>query len=105
MRLTLFCQAGVTTGILVARMREYAQLNDDIAAYEFASIHTAIVNSDVVLIAPQLKSHYKEIKKICNENHVPFLVIEVNEYNINNYKKIYNNAVKIFRENNKTLNQ
>lgn len=89
MNITIFCNAGVTTGILVSRMKQVAHPDDEIHAYEIANIESVIVESDVVLLAPQLKSKLKMVSQVCKQYSIPCAVISVSDYNINKYESIY----------------
>lgn len=56
-RIVLFCAGGMSTSLLVSKMRELAKENKeeyDIEAYGIAELDKQIMHADVVLLGPQV---------------------------------------------------
>ena len=76
MNIGLFCAAGMSTSILVERMKEAAQKKGKdatIAAYSIRDI-------DVALLGPQVGFQLEKAKEICASHNVPVEVIAMADY-------------------------
>lgn len=83
LKIHLLCAAGVSTSLLMAKMREEAILNGDsieVKASPINEIETAIVDADVALIAPQVAYMKAKSKKIADAHNVPLEVISMKDY-------------------------
>ena len=98
MRITLLCNAGITTGIMVAQIRQYVDQTDTVMAYEYSNIQEAAENSDVVLLGPQAKFHFGEAKEICGGKGVPCGVINVETYKALDGQAIANQAKELLAQ-------
>ena len=64
-KITLFCCAGMSTSMLVERMKEVAKKEGkeyEIAAYSLDEMTTKGVGSDVILIGPQVRYALKKVQ-------------------------------------------
>ena len=68
MRVILVCAGGFSTSIIMENMREVASADDVIDAYPVDSLESLIDNYDVVLVGPQIRFRYPEIKKLAEEH-------------------------------------
>lgn len=65
-KIILVCVAGMSTSLLVSRMREAAKADNyecEINAYPMADAPGAIPEADIVLLGPQVKYMLNKLKK------------------------------------------
>lgn len=101
-KIVLLCSAGMSTSLLVNRMREAARsegLECTIDAFPTsqAAIHGR--DADVVLIGPQVKF---ELRKVQGLLSCPVDVIDMLSYGTLNGKKVLEQAKKLMEENDGT---
>ena len=77
MKIRLFCAAGMSTSLLVTKMREAAE------------------GCDVALLGPQIRYKLAAAKKICDPKGVPVDVIPMVDYGTMNGKKVMEFALKL----------
>lgn len=80
--IVLFCAAGMSTSILVNKMRSTAKqmgYECEINAYAIADAHEKAANADIILLGPQVRFRKAEVEKLCN---VPVEVIDTRAYGI-----------------------
>lgn len=97
-KIALFCNAGMSTSMLVSKMRKAAEESgQDIAidAYPEAQLTKQLDGLDVVLLGPQIKFALGKIKAICEPKGIPVDVINTADYGMMNGKKVLNQALKL----------
>lgn len=65
-KICLFCAAGMSTSLLVTRMKEYAKSIDydcDVMAYPISEVKVHGANADVILLGPQVRFELDNVKK------------------------------------------
>lgn len=65
-KIVLICVAGMSTSLLVSRMRDAAKADHyecEINAYPIANAPTVIPEADIVLLGPQVKYMSNKLKK------------------------------------------
>ncbi|NLC96226.1 MAG: PTS sugar transporter subunit IIB [Erysipelotrichaceae bacterium] len=65
-KITLLCAAGMSTSLLVTKMKQAAEKNGweyDIAAYSLAEAPTVVPDSAIVLLGPQVRFNEKKLKE------------------------------------------
>ena len=83
MNIGLFCAAGMSTSILVERMKEAAQKKGKdatIAAYSISELEQRVGDIDVALLGPQVGFQLEKAKEICASHNVPVEVIAMADY-------------------------
>ena len=83
LKIQLLCAAGVSTSLLMAKMKEQAALNGEeieISACPVTEIEENIANADVALIAPQVAYLKAKSRKIADTHGVPVEVISMKDY-------------------------
>ncbi len=96
----LFCAAGMSTSVLVKKMKEEAQLRGievSIAAYPEADMSKYVDNMDVALLGPQVGYALEKAKRICEPNEIPVDVIPMVDYGMMNGKKVLDLALKLIK--------
>ena len=80
-KIILLCAGGMSTGMLVKKMEKYAsEIGYDctIAAYGKEMAKKVASDADIVLLGPQIKFAYDEVKKEIPE--VPIEIMGMKEY-------------------------
>ena len=96
--IALFCSAGMSTSMLVSKMRKYAEcegIEVAIEAYPEAEMSKRIDGIDVALIGPQIAYILPKVKKICNEKGIPVEVIPSVDYGMMNGEKVLKFAMQL----------
>lgn len=96
MRILLVCNQGVSTGMLVENMKNYASEGDAIEAVPVSKVNAVIQNFDVVLVGPQIRYKFEEIRKITNERKIPAEMVDMTAYGMMDGKKVFDQAKKMY---------
>lgn len=96
MRISLFCSFGMSTGVLVCKMKQYAAEGDVIEAYDINRVEEVVQESDVVLLGPQARLHLNRVKKLCDKLGIPCEVISMEAYGRGNGEAVYQQAKLMF---------
>ncbi|RKO61477.1 PTS sugar transporter subunit IIB [Caldibacillus debilis] len=98
----LVCNLGASTGIMVAKMREIAKNSQSLAntdvkidARPAGELREYVADYDVVLIGPQIKHLYENLKKICDEHNKPIGIIDTQDYGMVNGGNILKQAIRL----------
>ncbi|GAA0182195.1 PTS sugar transporter subunit IIB [Clostridium sediminicola] len=100
----LFCDAGMSTSLLVSKMRESAKahnVNVQIQALPFAKSFEIIDNkkADCILLGPQVKFLLKDIEDKCKKQNIPLDVVNSTDYGTMNGEKVLKQAIKMIKAN------
>jgi len=91
MKVLLLCNAGMSTSLLVKKMKKEAEdrgLNDiEIEARSVMELRELIDETDVILLGPQLAYKEREIAKICDDHSKKFTLIAPMIYGMVDGKK------------------
>lgn len=91
MKIRLFCAAGMSTSLLVTKMKEAAEkagIDADIVAYSINELSERIEGCDVALLGPQVGYQLNMAKKICEPKHIPVAIIPMVDYGMCNGEKV-----------------
>lgn len=94
----LFCNAGMSTSLLVEKMKKAAANKDivcDIEAYPANEMEQKTDGIDVALLGPQVGYMLKKAKTICAEKEVPVSVIPMQDYGLCNGEKVLEFAMTL----------
>lgn len=97
-KILLFCSAGMSTSMLVSKMRKAAaekKIEAYIDAFPEAEMANKIEGIDVALIGPQVKFLLPKAKAICDKKGVPVEVINAVDYGMMNGAKVLEHAIKM----------
>ncbi len=86
----LVCSSGMSTNMLVLRMKKFAKsINFDANIWHAgdATLKEEVVKADIILLAPQVRYLLNKLNKMVN-NQKPILLIDLNDYSSMNCKKI-----------------
>lgn len=94
----LFCNQGMSTSLLVNKMRDAAAkqgLEADIAAFPVGEIADKIKGVDCALLGPQVAYLKAKSAKVCQAAGVPMDVIPMTDYGMCNGEKVLQFALKL----------
>lgn len=97
-KIFLCCAAGMSTSILVSKMKQYAESKNiplDIKAVSMDQFEKTIVDYDYCLMGPQIKYKYDEFKTIADSHGKPISVISNIDYGMMRGDKILEETIKI----------
>lgn len=80
-KIVLLCNAGMSTSILVTKMRKVAKETGyecEINAYPMSEAETVGATADVILLGPQVRFNLKNVKKACPQ--IPVEAINTMDY-------------------------
>ena len=89
-KILLVCSAGMSTSLLVNKMKEAAkQMGEevDIQALAIAECSSVINDVDIVLLGPQVRFQKPQVEKLTNGT-IPVDVIDMRHYGVMNGKAI-----------------
>lgn len=97
-KILLLCSAGMSTSMVVKKMREASleqNLETQIEAVGLDQFHNLIDEYDVFLLGPQVRYKKPELEKMANEKNKPLDVINTMDYGMMNGKKILEFAMNL----------
>ena len=92
----LVCAAGMSTSLLVNRMKEAAETKEiefQIEAHPVGQIEKYGEAADVILLGPQVRYELKNIKKMLLDK--PVEIINMQDYGTMNGAKVLDTALKL----------
>ncbi len=95
-RILLVCSAGMSTSIIVTKMKKAAieqGIDIEVEAKPNASIAAEKGNWDIVLIGPQIRFAHNQVKT--DLGNIPSLVIPMREYGLGDGKSILKLALEL----------
>ena len=99
-KILLACNAGMSTSMLVRKMRTAAGelgVEADINAVSVTEANERIADVDVVLLGPQVKFQKAAVEKIA-AGRTPVAVIDMRDYGTMNGKKVLQYALDLIEE-------
>lgn len=97
-KIFLCCAAGMSTSMVVNKMRQAAEAADikaEINAYSISAFETEVKKNDVCLVAPQVKYKFAEFSKRCAEENVGCGQIDMMQYGMMKGKEILQQAINL----------
>jgi PTS system cellobiose-specific IIB component len=82
-RIYLFCSGGMSSGLLVSKMRKTAEskgIEDEIKDFALSQIAQKLDNLDVALLGPQVAYRLPTVKKLCDDKNVSVAIIPSVDY-------------------------
>ena len=102
LKIRLFCAGGMSTSLLVTKMRaaaEEAGIEADIEAHGVGSVDRRVDSTvDAVLLGPQVGYQANQVKKTLAPLGVPCEVIPMTDYGMVNGKAVFELARKIAKK-------
>ena len=106
MLIKLFCNVGMSTSILVDKMKLAAEKkgkDDIIESYAISELSTEVKNADAVLLGPQVGFKIADAKKICEPLGIPCDVIPSKDYGMVNGMAVLKFAHMLVKEQKKKV--
>lgn len=94
----LFCAAGMSTSLLVSKMKEAAKskgIEVDIEAFPESQMDKHLDNVDVALLGPQVGYTIAKARKVCEPKGIPVDIIPMVDYGMMNGAKVLDFALKL----------
>ncbi len=95
-KILLVCNAGMSTSMLVAKMKKAAEMKNVEVSIEAKSLSEAkkeIAEVDIVLLGPQIRYELSNVKKIAGS--VPIEAIDMKDYGMMNGEKVLTHALEV----------
>lgn len=99
MNIYLACNAGMSTSILVVKMKEAAKnqnIDANIEAFSVEVLDQKVDTADVILIGPQIRHMVHEIEKTVN-GKCPIAVIDMRDYGMINGVNVLKQALEMIK--------
>lgn len=99
MKIVLLCNWGMSTSMLVNKMKTEIQsrkIDATVEAMPFEDLDKAIKNYDVILLGPQVKFKEKTVAEHCKDGGPKYGVIPAQIYGLVDGKKALDFALEIF---------
>lgn len=94
----LFCNQGMSTSLLVSKMRDAAEksgIEADIAAFPANELADRIQGIDCALLGPQVGYMKAKATTVCSAAGIPIDVIPMTDYGMCNGEKVLQFAIKL----------
>ncbi|OPJ58365.1 PTS sugar transporter subunit IIB [Clostridium chromiireducens] len=94
----LFCAAGMSTSLLVSKMKEAAKnkgIEVDIEAFPESQMDKHLDNVDVALLGPQVGYTIAKARRVCEPKGIPVDIIPMVDYGMMNGAKVLDFALKL----------
>ncbi|WP_347301555.1 PTS sugar transporter subunit IIB [Dolosigranulum savutiense] len=102
MKILFVCSGGMSSSIAIKALEKEANKQDvkvDVKAVGSSALEQELENSvDVVMVAPQIKHRFKNLKEIANDYNVPIDLIEPTAYSPMGGKKLLSQALSLSEE-------
>ncbi|WP_289891100.1 PTS sugar transporter subunit IIB [Virgibacillus pantothenticus] len=98
MKITLLCALGMSTSLLVERMKKAADrrgIDVKIEAHSVDDIDKQLKSSDVILLGPQIRYKKKELFKKAEEENVPIAIIDMRVYGSTDGEEVLEQALHL----------
>lgn len=99
-KIGMFCFAGMSTSVLVKKMKELAdekKLDCEINAYPETKVSELAQKLDIILIGPQIKYYRKRIEEICKTTNTKVMVISNVDFGRMDAENILNQALALLK--------
>lgn len=100
----LVCAAGMSTSIVVKRMKEEAEkrnIEATIQAMSIAESSSIIEKQDVVLLGPQVRFQKKQVEEM-SKGQIPVDVIDIQAYGLMNGAAVLDQALNLLEKTDQT---
>ncbi len=95
-KILLVCNAGMSTSMLVAKMKKAAEkdgIEVSIEAKPLSDAKTQIQETDIVLLGPQIRYELENVRKIAGST--PVEAIDMKDYGMMNGEKVLKHALEV----------
>ena len=102
-KIRLFCSAGMSTSLMVNKMKAAAQeqgIEADIVAFPESTMDVNSNGADVVLLGPQVRFMLQKAEKLLAPKGIPVAVIDMKDYGLMNGANVLAKAIEMKNNNN-----
>lgn len=95
-QIRLFCNAGMSTSMLVKKMQESAAqqgIEVEIIAYPLSDLSAHMDEADIILLGPQIGYEEQRVRSLCEPKGIPMGVIPMMDYGMMNGAKVLEYAL------------
>lgn len=96
----LVCAAGMSTSLLVNKMKEYAASvgkEVHIEALPVSEANTVIEKADIVMVGPQVRYQLPQVEELA-KGRIPVVVIDMKDYGMVNGQAVLTKALELIGE-------
>lgn len=96
--IVLLCSAGMSTSMMVEKMKEAANEKNyeaNINAYSLAEASEVVKDADIILLGPQVRFQQNQVKEMAT---CPVEVIDMMDYGMMNGKKVFEHVISVIGE-------
>lgn len=96
----LFCASGMSTSVLVNKMKDAAKakgVEAEIAAFPESQMDKHLDSMDVALLGPQVGYRLSNAKSLCDPKGIPVEVIPMLDYGMMNGAKVLDLALSLIK--------
>lgn len=100
MKIILCCSAGMSTSLLVNKMKEAAKaqnLEAHIEAIPYQEVERYLDGTNVILLGPQIRYKLNDMKKIGEKNNIGVAVIDTMKYGRMDGKGVLEDAINLIK--------
>lgn len=97
----LFCASGMSTSMLVSKMKEAAKakgIDVEIVAFSESQMDRHLDSMDIALLGPQIAYTLGKAKKLCEPKGIPVDVIPMVDYGMMNGAKVLDFALNLLNK-------
>lgn len=101
MNILLICAGGLSTSLLVTKMKDYAESKGDvpcIEAHPANHLDTLIDRFDIVFLGPQIAHKFDAIQKEFGSMGKPIVMIDQVDYGLCRGKEVYEKAKTLLQK-------
>ncbi|TFJ91266.1 PTS sugar transporter subunit IIB [Lentibacillus salicampi] len=98
MKITLLCALGMSTSLLVEKMKKAAgsrSIDVEIEAHSADDIDEQLKTSDIILLGPQIRYKKNELYKKAEAANVPIDIVDMKAYGTIDGEKVLNQALQL----------
>lgn len=98
MKITLLCALGMSTSLLVERMKKAADsrgIDVQIEAHSVDDMDKQLKSADVILLGPQIRYKKNALFKKAEARGVPIAIIDMRAYGATDGEKVLEQALKL----------
>ena len=92
MKIVVFCNAGMSSGLIVNKMKHAAEPGDEVVAFQSSKMDEELPHADVVLLSPALRFMLKTTQQKCEKYGIPCDIIDMRAYGLADGAKAYKQA-------------
>ncbi|QHZ47511.1 PTS sugar transporter subunit IIB [Bacillus sp. NSP9.1] len=95
-KIVLVCAAGMSTSLLVSRMKQHAEVlkeEVDIIALPVSEAGSTAASADIVLLGPQVRYQKSQVESIAGD--IPVRVIDMRDYGTMDGKAVLEKALAL----------